>query len=79
MAFTLVLEQATLTFNSRSATPFMVYPSAGEAFAPALEAGDGYSREIEYFTHLIQSGEPNTVIPPSDARESVRLAREVMP
>lgn len=78
MGFTILLEQAALIFDSRADTPFVVYPADGDAVVPVLEAEDGYSREIDYFVELIRTGLPNTVIPSPEARESVRMAREVM-
>ncbi len=76
MSFKILLEQALLVYDSRAESSFMVYPAEGEAFAPELEAGDGYQQEIDYFATLICSGGTNTVIPTPEAREAVRLARE---
>ncbi len=78
MGFRIVLEKAALVFDSLAADTLKVYPSAGDAFVPVFEKGDGYKGEIEYFFKLVAGNNTETVITPEQARESVRLALEAM-
>ena len=75
MAFKIVFEEAAVVFNGTTLT---FYPSEGEPFAPELEEGDGYRREIEYFASLVSGTNTKTVISPEQARESVRMAVETI-
>jgi predicted dehydrogenase len=79
MAMTLVFEKASVVFDSHLEKPLTVYPAEGEVFEPAIEAGDGYKGEVEYFAQLIAGTEAvNTILPPEQSRESVRMALEAL-
>jgi len=73
MVFALRLEHASIEWDGARG-PMMVYPDGGEPFTPALESGDGYSREIDYFIDCIQRGVKPTIVTPQSARDSVRIA-----
>lgn len=79
MAFNILLENAALVFDSRAEEPVRLYPSEGEPFSPTLDEGEGYQKEIEYFTHLISGTQTKTIITPEQARASVRMALETLP
>jgi predicted dehydrogenase len=74
MKFLIVMEKAVLSFSSASSPTLKLHPAAGEVSAPQLEAGDGYSRQIEYFVKTVR-GEPVPVITtPEQALDSLRIA-----
>ncbi len=75
MAFKIMLETAALVFDGSA---LKVYPAEGEPFAPELAEGDGYKGEIEYFAGLLAGTNTEIVIPPEQARESVRMALETI-
>ncbi len=75
MAFRIMLEKAALVFDG---TALKVYPSEGEPFVPEVAEGDGYKGEIEYFAGLLAGTNTEIVIPPEQARESVRMALETI-
>ncbi len=75
MAFKIVFEEAAVVFDGTTLT---LYPGEGDPFAPELDEGDGYKGEIEYFASLVSGTNTETVITPEQARESVRMALEVV-
>ena len=75
MAFKIMFEKAALVFDG---TALKVYPSEGEPFAPEVAEGDGYKGEIEYFAGLLAGTNTEIIIPPEQARESVRMALETI-
>ncbi len=56
MSFHVVLERATIVFDSTRSPAFKVCPAQGEVFTPAVEAGDGYSVEIRHFANVLLGG-----------------------
>lgn len=78
MGFNILFEKAAVVFDSQSETPLRVYPFEGDSYVPEFEKGDGYKGEIEYFFNLISGTNPEVVITPEQARESVRMALETL-
>jgi predicted dehydrogenase len=74
MAYRVVFENAAVVFEGSGVK---VYPAEGDAFDVALE-GDGYRGEIDHFVQLVAGEEIKAVITPEQARESVRMALEVI-
>lgn len=74
MAYNLVLERASITFDSRSDPKLIVFPVDGKPFTPQLEAGDGYSRQVAHFVQRICGESVQPVITPEDALGTIRLA-----
>jgi predicted dehydrogenase len=56
MAFTLLLERATLLFDSRQGMDLKVYTEAGETLTPEISPLDGYACEQAYFYDCIRRG-----------------------
>ncbi len=75
MSFKIIFETAALVFDGSA---LKVYPSEGEPFTPEVAAGDGYKGEIEYFSGLLAGTNTKIIIPPEQARESVRMALETI-
>ncbi|MBN2130040.1 MAG: Gfo/Idh/MocA family oxidoreductase [Sedimentisphaerales bacterium] len=73
MGYELIFQQATVIYDCRKSPTLTVYPARGDAFAPELDAGDGYAHEIEYFAQSICGKALNKVITALDALESLRL------
>jgi len=75
MSFKIMFEKAALVFDGAS---LKVYPAEGEPFAPEVAEGDGYKGEVEYFAGLLAGTNTEIIIPPEQARESVRMALETI-
>jgi 1,5-anhydro-D-fructose reductase (1,5-anhydro-D-mannitol-forming) len=73
MSFHIVLERATLVFDSTRSPSFKVCPSEGEAFTPDVDAGDGYLHEIRHFADLLLGKPVPTVLTPAQSLRSVQL------
>jgi 1,5-anhydro-D-fructose reductase (1,5-anhydro-D-mannitol-forming) len=71
--FDLVLEEASIVFDSTRNPTLRVYPRDGAPFTPELPQGDAYAREIAHFVGLVAGQELPEVITPQESRESVRL------
>ena len=48
--------------------------ATGRTLTPKVAAGDGYSREIDYFLDCIRKGEKPTRVTPEDARDALKVA-----
>ncbi len=73
MAFTLVMEKAVISFDSKKSPAFTVYPVAGEPFSPSVAAGDGYEHQIRHFASRIRGERAPSVISPHDALMTLRM------
>lgn len=74
MSFNIVLETAVLSFDSRRSPTLKLFPAAGEPTFPPIEAGDGYSRQIDHFVRQIRGERVPPVITPQQALDSLRIA-----
>jgi predicted dehydrogenase len=73
MSFVVVMEQATIVFDSTRTPAFRVCRADGSVFTPQIPPGDGYAREIEHFASAV-AGEPGEpVVTPEQSRETIRL------
>ena len=72
-AFDLVLEEASIVFDSSRTPTLRVYPKSGEPFTPEIAQGDAYAREVAHFVYLVAGQDLPEVITPYESRESVRL------
>jgi predicted dehydrogenase len=73
MSFVVVMEQATIVFDSTRTPAFRVCRADGSVFTPQIPPGDGYSREIEHFASAV-AGEPGEpVVTPGQSRDTIRL------
>ena len=73
MSFVVVLEHATILFNSNRNPAFRVCTVDGPTLSPEIPSGDGYSREVEHFAHAVAGQTVEPIITPEDARETIRL------
>ena len=73
MSFVVVLERATILFNSSSTPSFRVLPAEGPPPTPEIPPGDGYSREIEHFARAVAGETVEPIITPEQARDTIRL------
>ncbi len=73
MSFLLVLEQATIVFDSSREPAFRVCPADGEAFTPEVAEGDGYSRQIDHFLRAVRGEKVEEIISLESSRDSIRL------
>lgn len=51
--FRVHFERATVVYDPRLPTPFMVYPAHGKPFSPAFRSRDLYQNEIAFFHRLV--------------------------
>ena len=73
MSFYIVLEKATIVFDSSRQPTFKVCPADGEPFSPQVQDGDGYYHEIDHFLKTIQGKAVSGVITTTDSLNSVKL------
>jgi predicted dehydrogenase len=76
MGFKIILEQATLLFDSQAAEPLQLIPSEGASVFPELPQNDAYGNEIAHFAEQIKTPSTPAQMTPEQARESVRMALE---
>jgi predicted dehydrogenase len=80
MSFTLVCEKATVVYNCNSKPALTVHVRdaadfrEGRTLAPEVAAGDGYSREIDYFLDCIIEGRKPSIVTGQEALKSLKLA-----
>ena len=73
MSFVVVLERATILFDSTRTPSFRVCPAEGTPFTPEVPPGDGYSREIEHFARAVAGKTVEPIVTPEQSRETIRL------
>jgi len=73
MSFNVLLEKATIVYDSTRDPAFRVCPADGEPFIPEVEEGDGYSLEIAHFVRTISGKEVEEVTTLEQSRNSVRI------
>jgi len=73
MSFNLMLEQATLVYNSTTDPTFKVFPASGDPFTPDIPDDDGYFHQIEHFAGLLKGENLPEMTTPEQSRESVRI------
>ncbi len=74
MSFLIVCEGATLKLTTADSPMLNIYLPKGKVESPQVPAGDGYSREIDYFLKCIQTGKPPEIVTVQDALNSVKIA-----
>jgi predicted dehydrogenase len=73
MNFKVIFENATVVYDCSKTPAMMVYPADGDGFAPQLEPGDGYSREVAHFFKCLKSGKCDPVLTPEQSRDTIKL------
>ena len=73
MAFRVLLENASLEFNSLVDDKLHVHTASGEEVIPELTEGDGYLLEHKYFFECIDKGVKPTIVTPESSLEAVEL------
>jgi predicted dehydrogenase len=73
MSFNIVLEKATLVYDSTRDPAFKVCTMKGETQVPGVAPGDGYSREIAHFAAAIAGKKLPVVTTPEQSCASVRI------
>ena len=74
MAFTIVCEKATIDYSTAHTPSLSIYTVSGRVVTPKVPAGDGYSREIDYFLNCIRKGQKPTRVTAADARKALEVA-----
>jgi predicted dehydrogenase len=74
MSFNIMMEKATLAYDCTRDPVFRVCPLEGDAFTPEVEAGDGYSRQIEHFAKRIQGEPVEEVLTLEGSRDAIRVS-----
>jgi predicted dehydrogenase len=72
--FHVVLEKATVEFDSKTNTPLTVHERAGKSFQPPKPENDGYVTELRYFVDCIASGRKPTTVTARDGRNALMVA-----
>lgn len=72
-AFDMVLEHASISYDSTRTPSLLVYPAEGEPFAPEVTPGSAYDIEIAHFVHKVAGQQVPEILTPFESRESVRL------
>jgi len=73
MSFQIVLEGATLTYDSTRSPSLQVCPVHAESYTPQIAPGDGYSQEISHFAHRLNGAPAPSILTPHQSAASVRL------
>lgn len=74
MAFNIVLEKATIIFDSTQETALKIYMLDGTTSIPQSENKDGYWFEIEYFVKTVSGQKLPKLITPQQSFDAVRIA-----
>jgi len=74
MAFTVLLENATIIFDSTSNPTLKILTCGNETFTLPSQQKDGYLHQIEYFIKTIRGEQPLEIISPQQAYDTVRIA-----
>ena len=74
MTYLASFEKENITYDASQSPTIKINPHEGKSFTPKLEAGDGYTREIDYFVKALQNNTSIERVSPEDARDSVRVA-----
>ncbi len=78
MAFRILLEGASIEFNSQVDDKLHVHTAEGEEVIPELVDGDGYLLEHKYFFDCLDKGIKPTIVTPQSAVDAIELVeREV--
>ena len=68
-------EKATVYCGAAYKKEITVYPETGKPYAPKLEKGTSYEREIRYFSDVIAGRKPKqVVVTAADARNAIAIA-----
>lgn len=78
MAFRVLMERATLDYNSRIEDKLHIHTAEGKDIVPDLPAGDGYLREHEYFLDCVRDNCAPTVVTPDSSLEAIELVQREM-
>ena len=74
-AYRVFFEKATVYCGAAYKKEITVYPETGKPYAPKLEKGTSYEREIRYFNDCIAGRKPKAVVlTAKEARNSIMLA-----
>ena len=73
MSFHIVLEKATIVYDSTRDPAFKVCPADGDVFSPEIASGDGYSNEIAHFVKAVRGESVPEIITPEQSVDSLRL------
>jgi 1,5-anhydro-D-fructose reductase (1,5-anhydro-D-mannitol-forming) len=73
MSFVIVLERASILFDSTRTPAFRVCPADGPSFTPEVPSGDGYLREIEHFARAVDGETVEPVVTSEQSRDTIRL------
>ena len=76
MSFQIMLQEATIRFNSNAGQPLQILPRDGDAITPECPEGDGYEREIEHFVRCVKGESVEPLITPEASRDAVALIHE---
>ncbi len=74
MAFNIVLEKATIVFDSTQETALKIHTFDGKTYTPEAENKDGYWFEIEYFVKTVLGEKLPKIISPQQSFDAVRIA-----
>ena len=74
MSFILVCERATVVYNCTKSPALAVHLQDGGTVVPPVAAGDGYSREMDYFLDCIIEDRPPEVVTGAEGLKSLALA-----
>jgi len=73
MSFNIVLQKATIVYDSTRNPSFQLCTLDGVVFTPIIEAGDGYTREIRHFADVLLGKHTIDTLTPEQSADSVRL------
>jgi len=73
MSFQIMLEKATIVYDSTRSPAFKLCTTKGELLSPKVESGDGYSREIAHFAARVSGKKMPVITTPEQSLDSVRI------
>ena len=76
-SFHVILERATVVFNSKRPVPLEVYPAVGKPFVPKTPSRCAYEAEQRYFLGLLDCQVDDSMLSAHDARAAVALVSRI--
>ena len=73
----MILERATVVFDSKRAVPLEVYPAVGNPFVPKMPSCNAYEAEQRYFLGLLDCQVDASMLSALDARAAVALVSRI--
>jgi hypothetical protein len=78
MEFTIVTDEGTVEYDSKSPKPLTLFTAEGEEKALELGEIDIFQAEIEYFLDCAANNKRPAMCPPEESAQAVKLAQTMV-